>query len=121
MGFISELKPSDHLEDSNPDCLFSFAGPEGHVVAQDPVFSVPRGPAATLPLRLAALALEEGEIIGGAMPFDKSDDDCLWRARAGMPPHRGARPRPWPSPSRSRPCANSPSRPSLGQRITQRW
>lgn len=89
MGFISELKPSDHLEDSNPDCLFSFAGPEGHVVAQDPVFAVPRGPAATLPLRLAALALEEGEIIGGAMPFDKSDDDCLWRARAGDAPASG--------------------------------
>lgn len=92
MGFISELKPSGQTQDAAADCLFSFDGPDGRIVAQEPAFAVERGPAATLPQRLAALDLAADEIIGGAMPFDKSDDDCLWRARrTSAAPHEARR------------------------------
>lgn len=86
MGFISDLKASDNLEYSDQPCLFSFKGPGGKICAHGPALALPRGPATSLSARLDALDLQPGEIIGGAMPFDKTDDDCLWRGRNPQEP-----------------------------------
>lgn len=78
------------------DCLFSFEGPDGAIAGHGPARAVERGPAATLEARLARAmgnhAARQGAVIGGALPFDKQDHDCLWQAvSVSFAPARAAR------------------------------
>jgi isochorismate synthase len=61
---------------------FLFQGPTGAIGASGPLQPLPRGPIATLPDRIAKAMqhiLPSG-IIGGALPFERDGDDCLWLA-----------------------------------------
>lgn len=80
MSFLAEFPATGKFDDSSKIDAFSFNGPDGFVAGRGDAVAVPPGPAASLADRLSALALQPGEIIGGAMPFDKTGDDCLWRA-----------------------------------------
>ncbi|ANT63220.1 isochorismate synthase (plasmid) [Salipiger sp. CCB-MM3] len=53
-------------------------------IARGPLQPVPRGDAASLGARLAPAlaALPQGGMIGGALPFDRAAEDCLWSAEA---------------------------------------
>lgn len=84
---------------TDPDsCLFSFRGPRAAMAGCGPARPLPRGPAASLEARLAAIpeaeARRERLVIGGALPFDRADDDCLWLATA----HEAPAPAPAPLP-----------------------
>ena len=63
--------------------LFGFHGPSGQVLARGPARRVPAGPAATLGARVSAGLASAGadELIGGALPFDRQAEDCLWLCR----------------------------------------
>ncbi|WP_172329466.1 isochorismate synthase MenF [Mangrovicoccus sp. HB161399] len=65
-------------------CSFAFRGGSRTLVARGPAARVAPGPAATLEARLAAAMarLPAGGVIGGALPFDRRADDCLWLAEA---------------------------------------
>lgn len=69
---------------------FAFHGPQGHITGQGAPVPVPRGPSATLGARVARVFQQArpGTIVGGALPFDRADDDCLWQCRR----HRGTAP-----------------------------
>lgn len=75
--------------------LFSFDGPDGHVVAHQGQ-PVPPGTAADLAARIAPFLTAPDALIGGALPFDKTQADRLWQAQPGasadpapaMPPLR---------------------------------
>ncbi|PZO66686.1 MAG: isochorismate synthase [Paracoccus denitrificans] len=58
---------------------FLFANGDGTVVGHDAT-RVPAGPARTLADRVAQLTLQPGQVIAGALPFDRTQDDCLWLA-----------------------------------------
>lgn len=63
--------------------LFGFNGPSGQILCRGAGQRLPAGNAATLGLRTgAALArLGPDEVIGGALPFDRKAEDCLWQCR----------------------------------------
>lgn len=68
---------------SHDPVLFAFAGPQGNVIGKGAPAQVARGTAATLANRVAR-ALDDagpGALIGGALPFDRADRDCLWLCR----------------------------------------
>ncbi|SIR05313.1 isochorismate synthase [Paracoccus thiocyanatus] len=61
--------------------LFGFEGPSGCILGRGPAQRIAPGTAATLASRIAAIALDPDEIIGGALPFDREAADCLWQCR----------------------------------------
>lgn len=67
--------------------LFAFHGPQGDVLGQGTATPVPRGTADTLAARIddafAGTAAGGDALIGGALPFDRADRDCLWHCRRG--------------------------------------
>lgn len=67
---------------------FGFQGPLGHVLTRGAAQRVPAGPAGTLASRVAAALGSAGadDLIGGALPFDRQADDCLWLGRRAAPP-----------------------------------
>ncbi len=75
--------------------LFGFNGPSGHVQGRGSRRRLPPGNAATLQDRVAAALAAGGAeaLIGGALPFDRRDEDCLWQcARLPAPGPTGAAP-----------------------------
>lgn len=58
---------------------FFFANDDRTVVGHDAT-RVSAGPARTLADRVAQLTLQPGQVIAGALPFDRTQDDCLWLA-----------------------------------------
>lgn len=64
------------------NCLFSFRGPRAGIAGCGPARMLPRGAVATLDSRLAAAGLGDGMVIGGALPFEREAEDCLWQAVA---------------------------------------
>lgn len=83
------------------NCPFSFRGPRAAITGQGAARMLPRGPVATLEARLAALSGEamrrDGLVIGGALPFDRDEDDCLWQARTQAAPALAAPEAPAPA------------------------
>lgn len=71
----------DMSQDVAQDVQFAFHGPQGAVTGSQ-AQPVPRGTATSLAARLeqAFARAAPGAIIGGALPFDRADDDCLWLA-----------------------------------------
>ncbi|KAA2316043.1 isochorismate synthase [Pseudooceanicola sediminis] len=61
---------------------FLFQGPDGAIGATGTLHPLPRGPLATLPDRIsrAMEGMAPTGLIGGALPFDRDADDCLWMA-----------------------------------------
>ncbi|MFC3570579.1 isochorismate synthase [Paracoccus simplex] len=61
--------------------LFGFEGPSGRVLGRGAARRLPPGNAATLDARVTgALASIPAEgVIGGALPFDRAAEDCLWQ------------------------------------------
>ncbi len=104
------MEPRPHDDDSSraaaDACLFRFEGPRARISGHGPARMLPPGPVATLEARLAALPGDDGIVIGGALPFDPREDDCLWLAEARdpgaparvppppLPPIRDLRPEP---------------------------
>lgn len=68
--------------------LFGFDGPSGRILGRGAARRVAPGNAATLEARVAAAlaAAAPGEMIGGALPFDRKAADCLWQCRRGEAP-----------------------------------
>ncbi|WP_062561442.1 isochorismate synthase [Paracoccus aminovorans] len=68
--------------------LFGFHGPSGHVLARGPARRLAPGNAATLGARVAAALDKAGadDLIGGALPFDRQAEDCLWHCRRAPAP-----------------------------------
>ncbi|WP_323716220.1 isochorismate synthase [Paracoccus aminovorans] len=87
---------------SVPDpVLFGFNGPSGHVLGRGAARRLPAGNAATLGSRVATALASVGaeELIGGALPFDRRAEDCLWQCRrAPAPEPTGIAPRGLPLP-----------------------
>ncbi|MTH65875.1 isochorismate synthase [Paracoccus shanxieyensis] len=67
-------KPADH------PVLFAFDGPQGQITGRGAPIPLPRGTSRTLPDRVARAMATMGDkaILGGALPFDREDEDCLW-------------------------------------------
>ncbi|MDB6176380.1 isochorismate synthase [Paracoccus sp. Z330] len=63
---------------------FRFCGPTGHVAAAGAPIPLQQGTAQTLEQRLsdAFADSDDDALIGGAMPFHRSDRDCLWLSRS---------------------------------------
>ncbi|KGJ05360.1 isochorismate synthase [Paracoccus halophilus] len=75
---------------------FRFDGAGGCVQGLGPARPLPRGDAGTLAARIAGAMAGAGpdEIIGGALPFHREADDCLWQCRARKSAHIAVTPRP---------------------------
>ena len=67
--------------------LFAFHGPQGAVVGLGAPTALPRGTGDTLAARVdrAFADARPGTMIGGALPFDRADADCLWQCRRIAP------------------------------------
>ena len=75
--------------------LFAFQGPHGRVQGRGAPVQVPRGGADTVAARVgqALSGALPGAMIGGALPFDRTQADCLWLCnRAAPQPAAAARP-----------------------------
>ncbi|WP_347267829.1 isochorismate synthase [Paracoccus sp. (in: a-proteobacteria)] len=61
--------------------MFGFDGPAGRISGGGGAQRLAPGSAATLAARVAAALADCGaeELIGGALPFDRKAQDCLWR------------------------------------------
>ncbi|QRG05733.1 isochorismate synthase [Xanthobacter dioxanivorans] len=75
--------------------LFAFQSRGALLHGLGAAAALPRGPVATLDARLAAFFRSAGTeaTLAGALPFDRSGDDCLWQARRvarSAPPVQGA-------------------------------
>ncbi|WP_323032336.1 isochorismate synthase [Paracoccus sp. (in: a-proteobacteria)] len=82
--------------------LFGFDGPSGRILGRGPAQQITAGNAATLETRVtAALATAAPDkMIGGALPFDRDADDCLWQCPCSEAPlPRGIAPQGLPLPS----------------------
>lgn len=66
---------------------FAFHGPAGCVHGHGPAVPVTSGTAPTLAARIAGAFAQAraGQLIGGALPFDRAAADCLWLCDAGAP------------------------------------
>ncbi|WP_325691003.1 isochorismate synthase [Paracoccus sp. (in: a-proteobacteria)] len=88
---------------SHDPVLFAFAGPQGNVIGKGAPVQVARGTATTLASRVARALEDAGPdaLIGGALPFDRAERDCLWLCRRapaqGVVPAEPAAPRLRPS------------------------
>lgn len=62
---------------------FSFDGTEGRVTGKGPAEPLARGNCDTLEARIGAAlpGAAPDTLIGGALPFDRGADDCLWLCR----------------------------------------
>lgn len=82
MNVHLDFDASTDVPQRSDNCSFLFDGADGRVAGCGT--ALPRGPAATLESRIAAALSHapEGALIGGALPFRKADDDCLWLAEA---------------------------------------
>lgn len=62
---------------------FSFDGTEGRVTGKGPAEPLARGNCDTLEARIGAAlpGAAPDALIGGALPFDRGADDCLWLCR----------------------------------------
>lgn len=71
---------------------FAFYGPQGRVIGQGDPTQLPRGTSQTLAKRVerAWADAPPGMVLGGALPFDRKAQDCLWLTRTG---HRAILPR----------------------------
>ncbi|SMO74024.1 isochorismate synthase [Paracoccus laeviglucosivorans] len=60
--------------------LFAFDGPQGRVIGRGAPIPLPRGTMTTLAARVdrALASAGSGAILGGALPFERDDADCLW-------------------------------------------
>lgn len=93
---IAEAPPLHADRETAAAAAFTFSGNGEDIRAAGTVARVPPGSRQTLGERLAALAPPDGGgawILGGALPFDRGDEDCLWQAsRAGTTELCRARP-----------------------------
>jgi len=112
MTLPSAAPHAEAAASSGPDQPFAFRNAAGRVCAAGPAHALARGTRQSLAERLAPFFAgpADGAMIGGALPFDTTQPDCLWQtaggngvwpgdaaATAGAPP-RPARPRPRPQP-----------------------
>ncbi|OWJ88945.1 isochorismate synthase, partial [Paracoccus yeei] len=67
--------------------LFAFQGPHGRVQGRGAPVQVPRGGADTVAARVgqALSGALPGAMIGGALPFDRTQADCLWLCNRAAP------------------------------------
>ena len=102
MNLCPDVADTNPAKTAPDDCLFAFHGPRSALAAHGPAHMLPRGPVATLEDRLAGAPA--GVVVGGALPFDRAGDDCLWLTRTRdatlpaqvppLPPIRSLRPEP---------------------------
>lgn len=79
---LHSLQAALRLPDPTAEpCVFAFHGPQGAMRGLGAGRAVAPGPAATLGDRLAQhfATARPGAVIGGAMPFDRAENDCLWQ------------------------------------------
>lgn len=81
LDFDTAAESDQHRDDYS----FLFDSPHTRIAGKGT--ALPQGPATTLQARIsdALCSAPKNALIGGALPFRKKDDDCLWLAAAPCP------------------------------------
>lgn len=84
----------DPVASATASVSFSFDGPGGRILGAGSARALPRGNSQTLATRIGKTlpGVGPGQLIGGALPFDRDADDCLWLCRGERAARRAPEP-----------------------------